>query len=214
MEDNNMNSCLMLAVGLYTPVDLGSIFDSADYKGTGLELDTHITVIYAQGKILPRRMILEDIKTILGDDWSGFEKMISKPNPFPVLDMFELGSFENDSDYIVLKLKPEFTEIYNKLRLLNLSLRKKYGVSSEFSNYSPHITLAELVPGTAQKYLRSECLMNVLKDSMIDIEDLVISFGISGEVDDRKQYFLTQYKNIDRYFRLKHSKEDNKEVEN
>ena len=38
MEDNNsMNSCLMLAIGLYTPVELGSIFDSADYKGTGLE---------------------------------------------------------------------------------------------------------------------------------------------------------------------------------
>ena len=50
MEDNNsMNSCLMLAIGLYTPVELGSIFDSADYKGTGLELDSHITLLYAQG---------------------------------------------------------------------------------------------------------------------------------------------------------------------
>lgn len=213
MEDNNMNSCLMLAMGLYTPVDLGSIFDSADYKGTGLELDSHITVIYAQNKILPRRMIFDDIKTILGDSWEGIEELISTPNRLSVLELFELSSFENDSDYLVLKLK-DTSEIYEKLSLLNLGLKKKYGVKSEFASYSPHITLAELEPGTVGKYLNSECLKNVLRDSKVDFEDFIISFGMSGEVDDRKQYFLTQYKNIDRYFRLKHSKEDNKEVEN
>lgn len=212
MEDNNMNSCLMLAMGLYTPVDLGSIFDSADYKGTGLELDSHITVIYAQNKILPRRMIFDDIKTILGDSWEGIEELISTPNRLSVLELFELSSFENDSDYLVLKLK-DTSEIYEKLSLLNLGLKKKYGVKSEFASYSPHITLAELEPGTVGKYLNSECLKNVLRDSKVDFEDFIISFGMSGEVDDRKQYFLTQYKNIDRYFRLKNSKADNEELE-
>ncbi len=212
MEDNNMNSCLMLAMGLYTPVDLGSIFDSADYKGTGLELDSHITVIYAQNKILPRRMIFDDIKTILGDSWEGIEELISTPNRLSVLELFELSSFENDSDYLVLKLK-DTSEIYEKLSLLNLGLKKKYGVKSEFASYSPHITLAELEPGTVGKYLNSECLKNVLRDSKVDFEDFIISFGMSGEVDDRKQYFLTQYKNIDRYFRLKNSKVNNEELE-
>ena len=214
MEDNNsMNSCLMLAMGLYTPVELGSIFDSADYKGTGLELDSHITLLYAQGKILPRKMIKEDINTILGEDgWESLTKLCSGVSRIKVFDLFELGSFENDSDYLVLKMKKDM-DPYPILKLVNTGLRKKYKVSSEFSDYSPHITLAQLNPGTVNKYLESECLKNVLRDSVVDFEDIVISFGYSGEESDRKQYFLTQYKNIDRYFRLARLKEWNKDLE-
>ena len=214
MEDNNsMNSCLMLAMGLYTPVELGSIFDSADYKGTGLELDSHITLLYAQGKILPRKMIKEDINTILGEDgWESLTKLCSGVSRIKVFDLFELGSFENDSDYLVLKMKKDM-DPYPILKLVNTGLRKKYKVSSEFSDYSPHITLAQLNPGTVNKYLESECLKNVLRDSVVDFEDIVISFGYSGEENDRKQYFLTQYKNIDRYFRLKNLRDGNKELE-
>lgn len=214
MEDiNSMNSCLMLAIGLYTPVELGSIFDSADYKGTGLELDSHITLLYAQGKILPRKMIKEDIKTILGDTgWENLNEWISGISRIKVFELFELGSFENDSDYLVLKMKKDH-DTYSLLNLINLGLKKKYGVKSEFTEYSPHITLAELNPGTAKKYLDSDCLKKVLSDSLIDFEDLIISFGYSGEESDRKQYFLTQYKNIDRYFRLRNLKEGNKELE-
>lgn len=214
MEDNNsMNSCLMLAIGLYTPVELGSIFDSADYKGTGLELDSHITLLYAQGKILPRKMIKEDIKTILGDTgWENLNDWISGISRIKVFDLFELGSFENDSDYLVLKMKKDH-DTYSLFNLINLGLKKKYGVKSEFTEYSPHITLAELNPGVAKKYLESDCLRKVLSDSLIDFEDLIISFGYSGEEIDRKQYFLTQYKNIDRYFRLRNLKEGNKELE-
>lgn len=214
MEDNNsMNSCLMLAMGLYTPVELGSIFDSADYKGTGLELDSHITLLYAQGKILPRKMIKEDINTILGEDgWESLTKLCSGVSRIKVFDLFELGSFENDSDYLVLKMKKDM-DPYPILKLVNTGLRKKYKVSSEFSDYLPHITLAQLNPGTVNKYLESECLKNVLRDSVVDFEDIVISFGYSGEESDRKQYFLTQYKNIDRYFRLARLKEWNKDLE-
>lgn len=214
MEDNNsMNSCLMLAVGLYTPVELGSIFDSADYKGTGLELDSHITLLYAQGKILPRKLIKEDINTILGEDgWESLTELCSGTSRIKVFDLFELSSFENDSDYLVLKMKKDM-DPYPMLKLVNTGLRKKYKVSSEFADYSPHITLAQLNPGTVNKYLESECLRNVLRDSVIDFEDIVISFGYSGEENDRKQYFLTQYKNIDRYFRLSRLKEWNKDLE-
>lgn len=214
MEDNNsMNSCLMLAIGLYTPVELGSIFDSADYKGTGLELDSHITLLYAQGKILPKKMILEDIKTILGEPgWDSFCDLISGTTRLKVLDNFELGSFENDSDYLVLKMKSG-SDIYEKLRLLNLSLRKKYSVATQFTDYIPHITLAELVPGTVSKYLGSDCLKNVLNDSLIDFEDLILSHGLTSEIFDRKQYFLTSYKSVDRYFRLKNLREGNNALE-
>ena len=91
MEDN-MNSCLMWAVGLYTPVDLGSVFDSADYKGVGLELDSHITLLYAQGKILPKVTLFEDLKTILGESrWDSITSLISGITRLPVLDAFELG---------------------------------------------------------------------------------------------------------------------------
>ena len=209
MEDN-MNSCLMWAVGLYTPVDLGSVFDSADYKGVGLELDSHITLLYAQGKILPKATLFEDLKTNLGESrWESITSLISGMTRLPILDAFELGSFENDSDYVVLKLK-KGNNIYEFLRMVNIGLREKYGVNTEFSQYTPHITLAELNPGTAKKYVESECLKNVLKNSLLDFEDLVVSYGTSSEITDRKQYFLTQYKNIDRYFRLRNLKEGNK----
>lgn len=214
MEDNNsMNSCLMLAMGLYTPVELGCIFDSEDYKDTGLELDSHVTLLYAQGKLLPRKMIKEDIKTILGEEgWKSLNSMISEVSRIKVFDAFELGSFENDSDYLILKMKSE-CDIYEKLKLINLGLRKKYGVSSDFTDYTPHITLAELEPGKAKKYLNSDCLTRILNDSLIDFEDLVLSHGVSSEVNDRKQYFLTQYKTVDRYFRLKNLREENRKLE-
>lgn len=214
MEDNNsMNSCLMLAIGLYTPVELGSIFDSTDYKGIGLELDSHITLLYAQGKLLPRKKIKEDIETVLGEDnWGSFNDLISGVSRIKVLDAFELSSFENDSDYLVLKMKQDY-DTYETLKLINLSLRKKYGISSEFMDYTPHITLGEFKPGTASKYLNSDCLKKVLNDSLIDFEDLILSYGVSSETADRKQYFLTQYKNIDRYFRLRNLKEENKALE-
>lgn len=213
MEDNNsMNSCLMLAIGLYTPVDLGCIFDSADYKGTGLELDSHITLLYAQGKLLPKKMIKEDIKVILGEDeWKSLNNLISDVSRIKVFDAFELSSFRNDSDYLVLKMKTN-CGIYDKLKLINLGLRKKYKVNPEFTDYTPHITLAELESGTVDKYLNSNCLNKVLNNSLIDFEDLILSHGISSEVIDRKQYYLTQYKNIDRYFRLKRLMEENKNL--
>lgn len=211
MEDNNsMNSCLMLAMGLYTPVELGSIFDSADYKDTGLELDSHITLLYAQGKLLPRKMILDDVKTLV--NWETFDKMISETSRLKVFDYFELSSFENDSDYLILKLKQD-TSIFNKLKVINLGLRKKYGVSSEFTDYTPHITLVELQPGKAKKYLGSNCLKKVLEDSLVDFEDIVLSYGTSSEVTDRKQYFLTNHKSVDRYFRLKNLRKSNDELE-
>lgn len=204
MED--INSCLMLAVGLYTPVSLSCIFEPEDLKDTGVEFDSHITLMYAQGKTIPHEHLLSDVITILDEDWEGFRNSMMNVNPKKVLDFFELSSFENDSDYIILKLKKN-TDLYDKLRSVNKGLKSKYNVTSEYNEYVPHMTLAELQPGTAGKYLNSPNLKLVLKDTMVDLEDLVISYGKSNEVNDRKQYFLTHYKNVDRYFRLNELRE-------
>ena len=202
MEDNAViNSCLMWAVGLYTPVDLRYIFDEEDLKDTGVELDSHITLLYAAGKRLPRKSIMDDIKTILGDDYGEFIKYCEEIKYLKVLDLFEISSFENDSDYLILKLKND-NPMFKWCSLINKSLRTKYGVKSDYDKYTPHMTLAELKPGTVSKYLESETLDLLLNDTMIDFEDVLISYGSSNEVKDRRQYYLTQYKNVDRYFRL------------
>ena len=42
-DKNEINSCLMLAMNLSTPVSLGCVFKEEDLKDTGVELDSHIT---------------------------------------------------------------------------------------------------------------------------------------------------------------------------
>lgn len=204
MEKNVVNnSCLMLACALYTPICLSSIFSDEDLKDTGIEKESHITLLYAQNKIIDRENLINDVETIL--DETHFNKFIEllKSDEFvgeSVLDTFDIGKFENDSDYIVLKLKKD-NEIFKTLNLINTGLRNKYDVKSEFSNYTPHLTLAELVPGSADKYLNSKKLELVLKNSKVSFEDLVISYGPSDAVEDRERYNLTTFHAVDRFFR-------------
>ena len=210
---NELNSCLMLAVNLMTPVDLAYVFDAPDLKDTGIELDSHITLLYAQEKELPRKNIIQDLHDILGDkEYDDFLDLYCKNTVFhKALDIFDLGNFENDSDYIILKLKKNF-DLFGKLSLINKGLRVQYNVSSDFDTYTPHVSLAELNSGTARKYLESENLKTVLEDSYINFEDLILSYGKSGEPDDRKQYYLTNFKAVDRYFRIAGLKKINDEI--
>ena len=197
-----MNSCLMLAVNLDTPVNLGCVFDSEDLKDIGIELDSHITLLYAQGKELPRQDLLSDIKTILGEKTIEFMNLLENEHDYKVLDYFHLSSFENDSDYVVLKLNEDKKDLFNDLFLINKGLRVKYDVSVEFDNYSPHITLAELKPGMAKKYMDSEKLNMILEDTYLDFYDIILSYGTSNDVKDRKQYHLTSYNSLPRYFKM------------
>jgi hypothetical protein len=211
MENKDINSCLMLGVNLMTPVDLGCIFDTTDLKDTGVELDSHITLLFAQGKMIDRYDIMPDIKTILGDeDYRKLLNLCKQECTFKVLNFFDLSSFENDSDYIILKLKKN-TDFYLRLFNINKGLKSKYNVSSDFNNYTPHISLAELQPGTAKKYLDNGNLKLILNETYIDFEDIFISYGGSGEVD-RKQYFLTKFKCLERYFRTLKLKVYNEEL--
>ena len=204
METNNnaINSCLMWAVNFETPVSLGCLFDSDDLKDTGIEVDSHITLLYAQGKTISHAGLLDELKEILGaEDYEWILGLVKSDEKFETLDLFELGSFENDSDYLVLKLKKS-NPVFKALSLINKGLRIRYGVSSDFTDYTPHLTLAELQPGTVRKYLGSETIKRVLEDSTCEYEDLFISYGTSNEPEDRKQRYLTSEKCIERYFRL------------
>lgn len=211
METNELNSCFMLAVNLMTPVDLAYVFDSDDLKDTGIELDSHITILYAQGKEIPRQNIISDIKDILNNYDEFIDNYCKNTVFYKALDIFDLGSFENDSDYIVLKLKKEF-DLFGKLSLINKGLKVQYNVSSDFDQYNPHVSLAELKPGEAKKYIDSEKLKTVLEDTYVNFEDLIISYGKSNELKDRKQYFLTQFKCVDRYFRIIDLRKTNNEI--
>lgn len=208
MESKDLNSCLMLAVNLDCPISLKVMFDEADLKDTGVELDSHITLLYAQGKEIDRSRLMQDLKEILGeDDYWNLIEAIQDPKEIPVFDVFDLGSFENDSDYVILKLKPE-SVLYEPLQKINKGLRTKYDVSSDFDSYTPHVSLAELQPGTAAKYLSSPELKKFLEDTVISLEDFMISYGLSNEPEDRKQYFLTSFHSVDRFFRLIHLKSE------
>ena len=210
MEVNNINSCLLWGVGLYTPVDLGSVFSEDDLCETGLELDSHITILYCPNKLLPKTTIMEDIKTILGDE--KYEEFIGycKNERFRnIPNLFELSSFSNDYDYVILKLRKN-NEFYGILNLLNKGLRTKYRVESNFPEYTPHITLAQVRKGEAQKYVDNPALNQIIEDSRVDFEDLIYSSDNGDK--NWKQKFLTQFKNVDRYFRLENLKASNDEL--
>lgn len=90
------NSCLMLNCSLYLPVSLSAIFSREDLKDTGIENESHITLLYAQGKEIPRMNILGDIETILGEpEFDNFIEYIRSENTERILNNFEIGSFEN-----------------------------------------------------------------------------------------------------------------------
>ena len=201
-KQNEINSCLMLAMNLSTPVSLGCVFKDSDLKDTGVELDSHITLLYAQGKRIEYKGLLDSIRELIGEeDWNWLMGMIRGDEFYSVLDLFELGLFENDSDYVILKLR-KGTPLFRVLSLINKGLSIKEGVKSEFSSYIPHISLAELEPGKGKEYVTNETLHEILEDSIIGVEDLFISYGTSDGTEDREQRWLTSEKNVSRFFRL------------
>ena len=142
-----INSCLMLSLSLWTGIDLSAVFKDEDLKDTGIERDSHITLFYTD-KIIPREGMLEKIKTILGDD-NNFLESFKTQDRLKVTDYFEVGKFENESDYLVLKLQPG-NDLYNTLGILNTGLTSAYDIKPTFKDYTPHMTLAELEPGKAK----------------------------------------------------------------
>lgn len=196
----DINSCIMLAMAFHTAIDLESVIENSDLKDTGIEKDPHVTVLYAPKIIIPKSEILESVDTILGpEDYEEFLGFLKNDKLFNVHEFFELGNFENDSDYLVLKLKKE-GKLFKVLELMNKGLARKFGVTQTFPDYNPHLTLAELEPGTSRKYLDSKKIELILNTAQVGFEDLIISYGASNETD-RIQWSLTTFHTVERYFR-------------
>ena len=96
---------------------------------------------------------------------------------------------------------------------MNSELSKEYQVKSEFGTYKPHLTLAELKPGKAAKYLESDLLKRVLRDSAIQPEDYVISYSFRDS-KNFIQHDLTQNKTVDRIFRIRDLQSDLDDLRN
>lgn len=205
-----VNSCLMLSLSLWTGVDLSAVFKDEDLKDTGIERDSHITVFFSPDKVIPREGMLEKIKTILGDE-NNFLESFKTQDRLKVMDYFEIGKFENESDYLVLKLQPG-NDLYNTLGILNTGLTSSYDIKSTFKNYTPHMTLAELEPGKAKNYMFSSTLGLILESAEFSVDDLVLSHG-DGE-GNYKHFQITSENAISRYFRQKELERDKEYFDN
>lgn len=193
----------MLATPFYTPVDLRCIFDGVDLTGDGVVLDSHITVVFAKEQEIPRENIIKDLITILGEEYDDFDNMLKNHETFSVMDFFELDCFKNkESHYIILKMKKE-GDGWDYLEKINKALSRKYDIKSDFDEYNPHITLAEVLPGKSDKYLDSAKLKLILENSKFGVEDLIVSYGDKG---NWKQYPVTNHHTLDRFFREEEAK--------
>lgn len=193
-----------MAVELKAPVSIYALVDKADLKEPGgVMVDSHITLLYAPGKKISRETTMSDIETILSPEGYPFSRLINEmkeANPYEASDLFELDCFENDdADYLILRLK-ESADIFKPLNLINKALGKKYGAPENYK-YTPHITLATLLPGTGKKYLEAANIKAAVSYTDIAFEDIVLSYGMTGEIEDREKYNLTIFHAVDRYFR-------------
>ena len=205
----NTSSCIMLACNLLTPISLGSIIMDEDLEGEGLVLDSHITVLYAKEQLLDKQEILEELEERNLNYLKNFK---ASDEYIKLNNLFELGKFSNDCDYLVLKLKNN-SELFSKMKWLNTKLAKKYDVQSDFDEYNPHITLAQLKLGSVDKYLNDEALLKILKDSVFQPEDFIISYGILGE-DSWKVFDITHNRSVDRFFRIRELRQELQDLRN
>lgn len=218
---DNISSCIMIAANLITPVSLASVFETEDLFDTGINFDSHITMLYASGIELSKFEVKRSIEGISTrsttldnpgpDGLYNYLEKLSKNSPTKVLDLFDLSSFENDSGYVVLKLKKS-TGLFNILSEFHEGLKEDFKVKTTFKDYNPHITLAELNSGLSKKYLSSKVLNSVLKESWVRFEDVILSIGEVGKKDFDVTN-LTVNRAVDRYFRERYLRKLAKDLE-
>jgi hypothetical protein len=110
----------------------------------------------------------------------------------------------------VLKLKND-NIIYDSINLIRKGIGVKFNINTRNSSYTPIIKLVEVNPGTGSKYTTNSSILAILKDSRFEIEDLAVEIT---DIDDvEKDYYLTQYKNVDRYFRIRNDEKDSEAAE-
>lgn len=190
--------CLMLAASLHTAVELDSIISQEDLKDDGVIRDSHITIVYDKTGTISRSSVLSDVKDSLGNEFEVLDEFMKDSHKFKVNDIMYLDTFNNeDSSYIVLRLRE--SELFKKLKIIHDSLIVKYNIPTDFPEFKPHITLAEVNPGEADKYLSNNVLLRVLNDSKVGFEDLV--FSEPGDNEKYDKWNITTHHALDRYFR-------------
>ena len=204
-----MNSCIMLGLTFWTGIDLSAVFKDEDLVANGIERDPHITVLYSEGKELPRTDLSGVMKTILGNsDWEKLLSEFKKQEPLKVIDHFSLGMFEGDGqDFLVLRLQPE-SPLFDKLHILHTGLKGHFEVKTKFPDYKPHMTLATLEKGKAKDYIFNPVLGLILEKATFTTDDFIISYGDSGVYEDYNRYQITTENAVTRYFRQLQASKD------
>jgi hypothetical protein len=208
-----MRSKLIWKIGLYTPISLTCSIKDEDRMGSQ-NFDPSILIIDAGERVLPRTTLLNDIKLILGT--KGYETIDGlckqEDNKRHVLDFFDLSYInEGQADWVVLKLKNDDNVIYDSVNLIRKGVGVKFGINTRGESYTPMIKLVEVSSGTGFKYASNESIIAILKDSKFELEDLAVNITDIDGID--KDYYLTQYKNIDRYFRIRNDEKDSEAAE-
>lgn len=208
-----MKSKLIWKIGLYTPISLTCSIKDEDRMGSQ-NFDPSILILDAGEKVLPRVTLLSDIKLILGtQDYETFNNLCKRENDEKhVLDFFDLGVINNgvDSEFIVLKLKTD-NLIYDSVNLIRKGIGVKFKINTRSENYTPYISLVEVSKGSSPKYVNNGSLLAILRDSKFDLEDLALAITDIDNVE--KDYYLTQYKAVDRYFRIQNDEKDDEAAE-
>lgn len=213
MEQKDINSCLMMAMILETPISLAYCFADEDLKYA--EIEPHVTLLYAQGFEVDKSEVKE-LKTLIWDLLTAADRDFIlnqlKDQDYLPSDwfgtVFSLDKFSNDNaDYLILKLNEDdgWGKTLGRIfRIIHKSVKARWGVKTTFTNYTPHITLACLQPGTAEKYIYDLSLHHVLEDSHLALSDFILSMGESSDNGDpdRIQWNLTSFNAVERYFQL------------
>lgn len=102
----------------------------------GLENEPHVTILYGF-----------DLESTTPD---AIREAIEELEVEPITDLeiVEVGKFENE-EYDVLKLTVESAT----LRQLNTYFRENFKYENDYPDYKPHMTIAYLQPGAADKYM-------------------------------------------------------------
>jgi len=143
MENNNKKGCLMLDFEIpnwdeliKNMIDPKDIYDN-DKNKFGLELKPHVTVLYGFDP---------DV------EFNKIKKYLPKIDDKFIIEFTSITNFKNHPDYEVLKF-----DLKNRyLTSLNIGLRYRFPIQSDFPEYNPHCTIAYLKPGTSDKYINKQ----------------------------------------------------------
>lgn len=203
-------SSLRLDTSLWTGLDLSAAFKDDDLLEDGIDIDSHIDILYNPNGLIEKEELLDKIKTILGDDDSLLKDLKKNPEKLNVLDYFELGKIEKiEGDYIVLKLNPE-TKLFSSLNMVNTGLSSSYELRD--SNYEPYMTLAKVKKGKGKDYMFSPILNMILSNAKFNIDDLVLSY--KDKEGKQKLFNITSNNAVERFFRQEELERDKEYYKN